>query len=300
MDINQLFSFVSVVKNQSFTKAASELFISQPTVSSHVKNLERELNKQLIIRSTKTLIITEYGWELYEVAKQILNIQNNLFSRWDNDVQRINKIGASTMPATYILPDVLSAYTKNHTPLSFNLSQGDSVAIIENLKHGDYDIALTGMDINDKKIVTYPFFLDEMVLITPNTEEFAKYIGVDNAASKILKSSAIIFREEGSGSQKKTLELIKSLGLNENELNVIASVNEPEAIKNFVIHGFAVAIISKIAVKNLIDSKDVICFTLPEKFSKRHFYLLYNKSMILDTQLKRFMDFLLNYYKDLK
>ncbi len=297
MDLNQLISFVSVVKNQSFTKAANELFISQPTVSSHVKNLEHELNKQLIIRSTKTLIVTDYGWELYEVAKQMLNIQNNLFSSWEQNKQRVNKIGASTIPSTYVLPNALSAYAKRYEPLSFNLYQGDSIKIIENLKHGDYDIAFSGMEANDEKIISTPFFEDEMVLIVPNNEHFKSYVGLDNAIYKILKSEPIIFREEGSASQKKTLELLNCIGIDYKNLNIIAKVNEPEAIKNFIIHGFAVAIISKVAVQNLIDAGKVLCFTLPEQYSKRNLYILQNKSIILDKQLKNFIDFLSSYYK---
>lgn len=143
MDINQLSSFVSVVKNQSFTKAANELFISQPTVSSHIKNLEQELNKQLIIRSTKNITITEYGWELYETAKQILNIGNSLLSKW-NDDDRVEKIGASTIPAAYILPEVLSNYAIKYSPLCFSLFQGDSSEIIENLKREIMILQLRG------------------------------------------------------------------------------------------------------------------------------------------------------------
>lgn len=73
MDINQLSSFVSVVKNQSFTKAANELFISQPTeISSHIKNLEQELNKQLIIRSTKNITITSMDGSYMKLQSKFL------------------------------------------------------------------------------------------------------------------------------------------------------------------------------------------------------------------------------------
>lgn len=298
MDINQLLSFASVVKNQSFTKAAAELFISQPTVSSHVKNLEKELDKQLIIRSTKSLVITDYGWELYDTARQILNIQNSLLAKWNDNTKIINRIGASTIPSTYILPDVLSAYTNKHTPLSFVIYQGDSSNIIENLKRGDCDIALTGMDINEPRIVSKPFFTDEMVLITPNNTHFAKYKRQDHQYMDILKSEPIIFREHGSASQKKAVELIDRLGIDIDSLNVLARVNEPEAIKNFVLHGFAAAIISKIAVENLINSGDVLCFDLPENVSKRNLYLMYNSTMIINSELRRFIEFLMNYYRN--
>lgn len=297
MDINQLTSFVSVVKNLSFTKAASELFISQPTVSSHIKNLEQDLNKQLIIRSTKSLIVTEYGWELYDTARQILNIQSALIDRWSDGSKLINKIGSSTIPSAYILPDVLNAYSKQYSALPFIIYQDDSKSIIENLKHGDYDIALTGMSANDPKIISSAFYTDEMILIAANNEKYSKYIDTKNAVESILKNEAIIFREEGSASQKKTIEIIEDIGIDISKLNVIARVNEPETIKNFVLKGFAVAIISKIAVSSLIDDGKLLYFSLPENVSKRNLYLLHNSSMVQNRELKKFMDFLVNYYR---
>ena len=76
MEFKQLESFRAVVKYQSFTRAAKALYISQPTISSHIRELEEELESRLIVRTTKSLEMTPRGWELYECASNILRLRN--------------------------------------------------------------------------------------------------------------------------------------------------------------------------------------------------------------------------------
>ena len=82
MDFKQLRSFTAVVQYRSFTKAAEKTYLSQPTVSAHIRMLEEELHTRLLIRDTKNLEITPKGWELYECAVHILELQDHLLQRW--------------------------------------------------------------------------------------------------------------------------------------------------------------------------------------------------------------------------
>lgn len=118
MDIKQLRSFVAVVDCGSFTRAAERLSISQPSVSAHVHQLEDELRERLFLRTTKSLAITPRGRELYEYAAHVLALQDRLFARWAEDATMI-RLAASTIPSTYILPELLPRYRALQPDVTF-------------------------------------------------------------------------------------------------------------------------------------------------------------------------------------
>ena len=109
MDFKQLRSFVTVADCGSFTQAAVRLYTSQPTVSAHIRQLEDELHETLFLRTTKSLAITARGQELYDYAVHVLELQDQLLDAWAQDEHTI-RLGASTIPSAYILPEVLPPF----------------------------------------------------------------------------------------------------------------------------------------------------------------------------------------------
>ena len=107
MDFKQLHSFISVVRCRSFTEAAEELGISQPTISTHIRILEEELNSRLIVRTAKSFEVTPRGMELFECAQNILKLRDDMVSRWNGHGSKVIRLGVSTIPSAYILPEVL-------------------------------------------------------------------------------------------------------------------------------------------------------------------------------------------------
>ena len=107
MEFKQLQSFVEVINYQSFTKAADKLFTSQPTVSAHINQLEDELNTKLILRTTKSISLTEKGLEVYDYATKILGLKTRMLEACSVQPKNIIHIGASTIPSAYILPNIL-------------------------------------------------------------------------------------------------------------------------------------------------------------------------------------------------
>ena len=128
MELKQLESFTHVVEYRSFTKAAEKLYISQPTISTHIRQLEEEPHSRLIIRTTKSIEITPRGWELYECACHILRLRDNLLQRWEGESRKIIRLGASTIPSAYILPELLPAYGKAHPDTYFSIHQATARA----------------------------------------------------------------------------------------------------------------------------------------------------------------------------
>lgn len=292
MEFKQLQSFVAVVQYQSFTKAAESLFLSQPTVSSHISQLEEELHSRLILRTTKNLELTPRGKEVYEYASRILDLKTRMISCCTAGSQKIIHVGASTIPSAYILPDVLSEFGILSPDIYFSIHQSDSQGIVAGLNEGLFDIGLVGLNVEDEHIVCTPFCRDHMILITPVSEHFLELKKRKEVSVLELLRSPIIMRELGSGSKKTADRFLDSLGISDESLNIIARINDQEAIKNMVASGLGISIISEMAAKNFLMEKRILGFPLSEDASGRNLYLIYRKNYILQPHIEGFLRFL--------
>ena len=202
MDFKQLQSFVTVVQEESFTQAAGRLFVSQSTVSTHIHQLESELNTKLILRTTKSLQITPKGRELYEYALNILELKQRMIQTCSIESRRIIHLGASTIPSAYILPQLLADFGKLHQDIYFIIHQSDSQGIINGLKDGLFNLGFIGMSCEDSDFCCQPFCKDRMVVITPVNEHFLQYKQQKENVLPELLREPLILREKGSGSKK--------------------------------------------------------------------------------------------------
>ena len=296
MDFKQLNSFVAVAKYKSFSTAAEKLFISQPTISTHIRLLEEELESTLIIRSPKYLELTPRGIQFFEFATNVLNMRDDLLDRWSDHGNTIIRISASTLPSTYVLPEVLPEFSKVHPNVYFNIKQSDSDKVISDVLNDQCAIGLTGMYCDDEKINCIPFYEDSMVIITPVTEHFLKM--KNNKTPDILEffKEPIIIRESGSGTQKRADKLFQSLNIKESDLNIVARINDPEAIKNLVAGNMGISLISHKAAQNLESENRILVFRIPDYKISRNMYIIYKKDYILQKNVQVFINYLKKFY----
>lgn len=295
MELKQLRSFAAVVRYGSFTRAAENTYLSQPTISTHIRALEEELNTQLLLRDTKNLQVTPRGQELYECACRMLELQDNLLQRWRQSDQHIIQLGASTIPSAYILPEVLPLYGKQNPGSYFVVHQSDSRQVIEGVAGGLFDVGMSGMPCQDEAIRCEPFFRDRMVLITPVSRRFLAMQSQGQDALAELLHEPIILREAGSGSQKSADRFLAQMGLRETELRVTARVNDQESIKNLVSGGLGVSIVSEKAVRDFVAEKRLLAFPLPPGSAERNLYLLLPRHASADSL--RFCSFVREFYR---
>lgn len=292
MDFKQLQSFVTVVQEESFTQAAGKLFVSQSTVSTHIHQLESELNTKLILRTTKSLQITPKGRELYEYALNILELKERMIQACSIESRRIIHLGASTIPSAYILPQLLADFGKSHQDIYFIIHQSDSQGIINGLKDGLFNLGFIGMSCEDSDFCCQPFCKDRMVVITPVNEHFLRYKQrKENVLPELLREP-LILREKGSGSKKMADNFLAHSGISEDELQIIARVNDQETIKHLVAGGMGISIISEKAAHNFLQEKRLLAFELPQAFSERSLYLIYRKNYLLPSYVKEFLGFI--------
>ena len=292
MEFKQLQSFVTVVQQKSFTKAAAQLFLSQPTISTHIYQLEEELHTKLILRTTKSITITPKGRELYDYAMNILELKQRMLEACSVESKRIIHLGASTIPSAYILPQLLPEFGREHEDIYFVMNQSDSQGIIDGLKDGLFNIGFIGMECQDEEIICRPFCRDRLVLITPVNEHFLALQEEGEAAVTELLKEPLILREKGSGSEKLAEQFLASSGLQEEKLHVVARVNDQEAIKNLVAGGLGVSLISERAAQNFLLEKRLLAFELPAFLSARNMYIIYRKDYLLPSYVQEFLRFI--------
>lgn len=296
MEFRQLESFCAVVRYQSFTKAAEKLYISQPTISTHIRMLEQEFNSRLIIRTTKNIEITPHGKELFACAQKIFTLKNDLIQKWSEENKKIIRIGASTIPADYILPEVLPLFCQKYPDIQLHIHQNDSGNILQSILNGKFTIGMVGMKSFEKELDFVPFFHDEIVMITPKQEKFLhfaqKAFNQDDLIS-LLKKETIILREQGSGSKKRLESYFEQINLSEKSLNIIARLNDQESIKKLVASGLGISFIS---AKAITSADNLLTMKLPENNLTRSLYFAYHKDYILKEHILSFIKFVQNFY----
>lgn len=296
MELKQLESFVAVVKYKSFTQAAKHLYISQPTISSHIQMLEEELKSCLIIRSTKNFEITPRGLELYQCASDMLALRDNLLKSWDGDHKKVIQLGVSTIPSAYIIPELLPAYGNLFPDVYFNVHQNDSQGIIAAMNSGKYDIGMIGVPCDDRQLVCCPFFQDRMVLITPVNEYFLSLKETSQVSLEVFLQNPVILRENGNGSPKRADRFLESMGISADSLNIVARVNDQEAIKNLTAGGLGISFISEKAAQNFVNEKRLLSFPLPESVAAKSLYLVAHKNDYQKPYVSQFFNFARHYY----
>ena len=297
MELKQLESFVAVVEYRSFTEAAKKLYISQPTISTHIQALEKEFESKLFTRTTKTIELTKRGMELYECAVKMLDLRDCLLHKWKSSDEKIIRLGVSTIPSAYILPEFLPEFCKEHPEIFFHSIQSDSKGIIDGVMEDRMDVGLVGMECENEHLACIPFYEDELVLITPVTEHFLELQKKEFSMAELFKEP-IILREKGSGTKKAADLFLEKEGIAKEDLQVVAYMNDPEAIKNSVAAGLGISIVSKKAAENMIREKRLLSFEFSRYTSGRKFYIIYKKDFVLKSFISTFINYIQNYYKN--
>lgn len=291
MNLKQLEAFVKVAEDGSFSKAAKALYLTQPTISAHISSLEKELNARLFIRNTKEVSLSEDGKELYQYASQMVELEKKIEEVFSEEARRDTKcitIATSTIPAQYILPGILTAFNEKYPTEQFKVMEMDSSKVIEMVVGHMADIGFTGTVLEKKHCKYIPFYNDELVLITPNTEKFRKY-AEETTYREWICDEGMIMREEGSGTRKEAEKLLKNMGINVENLNVVATIENTEAIKRSVRSGMGMTIISRLAAQEELAAGNVLEFPLAPEGSGRDLNLVYNKNYHLSTSAERFV-----------
>ncbi len=295
MEFKQLEAFVAVVDYNSFTEAARRLYLTQPTISAHILSLEKELNSRLIIRTTKHITVTRRGQQLYDCAVHMLKMRSNLIEEFTGTQRRVIDLSASTIPSSYLLPELLSQFSKTEPDVHFHIWQSDSGEAIQKVVQGVVDFGLVGTKTADDSCEFLPFCQDCLVIATPVNEHYLS-LKERHTDFSDFREEPFIMRESGSGTKKEMDVFLESQQLNSSTLNVIACMNDLESIKKSIVSGLGISIVSSYSVRDLEKTKQILLFPLEESAHRRTFYIVYSRHRILKPYVRQFLKFVQRYY----
>lgn len=289
MNLKQLEAFVQVSESGSFSKAAKELFLTQPTISAHISSLEKELNVRLFIRNTKEVSLSDDGKDLYRYAKQITDLEKAIEERFymdSDDGKHFITIAASTIPAQYLLPKILMCYRERYPKEQIKIMETDSSEVVTQVVDHMVDVGFTGTVLEKKHCKYIPFYKDELAVITPDTPEYRILKEQNRDDIDWIKRKPLILREEGSGSRKEAEKQLKSAGISMETLDIVASIANQETIKKSVKQGMGITVLSRLAAE---DEDGLLIFPIPGADEGRDINLVYNKNYQMTRSADRFI-----------
>lgn len=299
IDIKEMEAFVTVVDSGSFSRAAKTLYLTQPTVSTHIASLERKLGLKLLVRTTKEIYPSDAGNLLYSYAKEILQLRAEAVQAlyaFSHNMQGTIVVAASTIPGQYFLPKLIQGFRTKYPEVNFNLQVLDSTEVANQVAARKAEVGFTGTVINLPKCVYQPLVEDRLVVITPNTPQYRAYIATGFPV-KQLAQEPFINREPGSGTRLETENFLREMGVDIKSVHNAVEVRSTESIKQMVSEGLGIAVISQSACEDYCKFKKLLAFNFDSVRLRRKLYLVRHKNSILSPIAQAFYDYAAEFYK---
>jgi DNA-binding transcriptional LysR family regulator len=249
IDFRHLETFCRVADLKSFSKAADDLFLTQPTISGHILSLEHSLSLRLFDRTGREVRLTKAGEVFLRYASKILSSRRDLLNALSEFSQGIRgelALGASTIPGEYLLPKLMGGFKKGHPHFTFSLKIADTKEIVQLVLQGDVEFGMIGGKLNHDFLHYEKYEEDEIIVVAPFGHPLTKKKKVDFV--DLLKEPWII-REEGSGTQMAVERALRKKGKNLKQFNVVMEMGSTSSMKEGVKAGLGLAFISKRAVE---------------------------------------------------
>jgi DNA-binding transcriptional LysR family regulator len=298
MDFRQLETLVTIVKHNSYTRAAEELFLTQPALSSHIQSLENELGTVIFNRSGKNVTLTEAGRILYNYAVNILNMREQaLYSvaRYEGILEGELAIASSNVPQQYLLPGLLKAFSDSYPQITYLIKQFDSKGVVDCILAGDMDFGFVGTNIFRSNLEEIEVCDDRLVLITSSSGKYAEFKS-NTLTWDQVKDERFIMREKGSGTRRHFEKSLEKKGIKSKDLMVIAEVENPQTIKQCVKAGLGVSVVSERSVSEDVEHGLLRAFYIEDLELERKFFFIYHKNRVLSPLARAFKDFVSEYY----
>jgi DNA-binding transcriptional LysR family regulator len=273
MDLWQLHVFCRVVEAKSFSKAAALVHLSQPTVSSHVQDLEAHFGCRLIDRLSRQAVPTQAGRLLHSYARRLLSLRDETETAMAEHQGRMRGtlvIGGSTIPGGYLLPETIGIFKRRYPEISVTLRIDDTSGIVGGILAGTLEMGVVGAEVKNRSLSQEKVLNDRMRLIVPAGHPWAIKKRVPLAA---LLTEPFIVRERGSGTLQSIQESLSKIGRGLDELNIVAEMGSTEAIRQAIKNRVGVSILSTLAVDNDLASGQLKALAVDGVDLTRSFYL---------------------------
>ena len=266
--------FYTVANRLSFTKAAAELFITQPAISKHVQELEEQYKIKLFDRNGSKISLTSAGEVLMKHTKNIFEIYREIdfdMSSLINERTGILRIGASTTISQYIIPPLLARFHQRMENIKVNLLNGNTEQIENALINREIEIGIVEGQSKNKSIKYIEFLKDELVLVCKSSNVLAQK-GEFTAAD--LKNMHFLIREQGSGTLEVIEHALKPLNIKFSDLIIEMQLGSTESIKSYLLNSDCVAFMSIHAVEKELKNNELTILDVKNLSMERYFYII--------------------------
>jgi len=287
MTLRQLESFLAVVREGSFTLAARRLHLSQATLSEHVLELERELRTPVFSRRHRQVVLTEAGRVLEPYVSRVmttLESATQAVAELDGLQHGSLLIGASTTPGIYVLPRIIGVFRATYPGITLSLQIANSRAIEERVRATQLDLGVVGGHVlgAGERCLTAGL-VDELVLIVPPRHAWSKRRTI---GSEHFREHPLLIREEGSATRLLTERALRRAGL---ECRPVMELDHTEAIKQAVMAGLGVALVSVHAVRREIAAGYLSALRVRGLELRRHFHVIHDEHRPLSGSARAFV-----------
>lgn len=289
--MQQIEALILLIEEGSFSRAARKMSLTQPAITKHIRNLEEALGTKVANRSNMGISLTLEGQIFYEYAKKIIRLRNDAKER----IQKLSQsesgaihLSASTIPATYILPSVLSGFCKGHPDIRVFMRTNDSEETLTMVLNNQAEIGFVGKDSGNRKIVSEPLWKDRLILAVSPDHPFSRAARI---TLDMLRGQPLIIREKGSATRdilETFLRDEKGIGLS--HFNIVCELGSSEAVKEAVLAGLGVSFISIHAVRRELQEKKLFEAMVDGCRIERNLYLIYRRQFDLMPCHKLFLN----------
>jgi len=277
VDLRQLEIFVKVAEFGSFSKAAEALYLTQPTVSEHIRTLEDEVGVRLLDRLGRGAAITRAGQLLLSYAQRMLALSREARQAMDGFQGRMSGellIGASTIPGEYVLPAMIGRFKEKYPDISITLLIGDSQTAVDWVAEGRAELGVVGARLSHRGVDYKELMPDEVVVVVPGTHPWH---GRKQIALEELRSEPLLIRERGSGTRAALEGALAEAGMDLGSFRIVGEMGSTQAIKQAVKAGVGVSLVSKRAVEEECKSGLLWCLRVKDLKVTRSFHLATHK-----------------------
>ena len=262
LNLHQLWLFKKVVNYGSFTLAAEELHISQPSISIQIRRLEKDLKIDLFERCGRKLKLTQAGEEFFHYAAKILDLA-------DEAEQKIGKlkglegakirVGASTTPGNYLLPSITAEFRKQYPGVLVELLIANTRTIEDKLLSNSVDLALLGEELSyNRNLTIEPLLKDHLVVVCGKDHEMA---GAEKVDMRTLLKQKFVLREKGSSTRDILDNLLEDKHIS---IEQIWELPSTESIKQVVLANWGLSILSYFSVRLEVSAGNMTIIPLKE------------------------------------
>jgi DNA-binding transcriptional LysR family regulator len=288
--LHQLKVFEAAARHSSFTRAAEELFLTQPTVSMQIKQLTKTVGLSLFEQVGRKIYLTDAGRELYTTCKQLFD-QLSQFEMTVADLKGLKRGNlrlAVVTTAKYVVPRMLGPFCQAYPGIDVALTVTNHDQLLDRLAENRDDLYILSQPPDNQDIVCLPFLENPLVVLAPGNHPLAAKA---NIPLERLAEEPFIMRETGSGTRRSVQKFFDEHHL---EIKVRLELGSNEAIKQAIAGGLGVSVLSQHTLALEEDSKQITILDVQGFPIERHWYVIHLASKQLSVVARTFLDYLLN------